>query len=43
MYAITNPKTNISGIYQIKMKQIVVDTGFQKSEVEEMFQKFESD
>jgi len=43
LYALTNPHTNISGIYEISNRQIAFDTGIDKEMVEKIFQRFEKD
>lgn len=43
LYALTNPHTNIAGIYEISIKQIAFDTGIDKEMVEKIFQRFEKD
>ena len=40
LYALTNPHTNIAGIYEISIKQIAFDTGIDKEMVEKIFQRF---
>lgn len=43
LYFLTNPYTNISGAYELPIRQIVMDTGFDKEEVEKMMRRFEKD
>lgn len=43
LYFLTNPLTNISGIYEISMQRITFDTGIEKEKVLKIFQKFEKD
>jgi len=43
LYALTNPHTNISGIYEISIKQIAFDTGIDKEMVDKIFTRFEKD
>lgn len=43
LYLITNPDTNISGIYQIPLKIIATDTGFDKEMVLKILARFEKD
>lgn len=43
LYLLTNPHTNISGIYQLNMKYVMIDTGFTQSEALAIFKKFERD
>lgn len=43
LYCLTNPSTDISGIYEIPLKTIVVDTGIKKDLVMKILNKFESD
>lgn len=41
MYLLTNEQTNIAGIYKISQRKIKNETGFEKSEVEEIFKKLQ--
>ncbi len=43
LYLITNPDTNISGIYQVPLKIIAVDTGFDKEMIIKILARFERD
>jgi len=43
IYIITNPCTNISGIYQISLKRISLDTGIEKEMVSKIFERFQKD
>ena len=43
LYLLTNPLTNIAGIYEIKMNRIVYDTGFNQETAERILQRFERD
>lgn len=43
LYFLTNPFTNISGAYEISIKQIALDTGFDKEMVEKIIKRFEVD
>jgi hypothetical protein len=43
LYLLTNPCTNLSGIYEIQLKHIAVDTGIDKEMIEKIFQRFEKD
>ena len=43
LYLLTNPLTNICGIYEISMKRIVFDTGFNQETVERILARFERD
>lgn len=43
LYLITNPDTNISGIYQIPLKIIATDTGFDKDMIIKILNRFEKD
>lgn len=43
IYIITNPCTNISGIYQISLKRISLDTGIEKEMVCKIFERFQKD
>lgn len=42
IYLLTNPLTNIAGIYKLTKKRICFDTGFNDTTVNYIFQKFES-
>lgn len=42
IYLLTNPLTNISGIYKLTRRRICFDTGFNETTVNYIFQKFES-
>ena len=41
IYCITNPLTNICGIYEVPVKRIAFDTGIDKDSVEKILLKFE--
>lgn len=41
IYLLTNPLTNIAGIYKLTKKRICFDTGFNTTTVDFIFQKFE--
>lgn len=41
LYCLTNPLTNISGIYEIRLKRISFDTGIDKDMVLKIFDRFE--
>jgi len=41
LYSLTNPLTNISGIYEISLKRIAFDTGIDKDMVKKIFARFE--
>jgi len=41
IYCITNPLTNICGIYEIPVKRIAFDTGIDKDSVEKILSRFE--
>jgi hypothetical protein len=41
LYLLTNPLTNIAGIYEITMRRIVFDTGFNEHTVMSIMEKFE--
>ena len=43
IYMLTNPDTNISGIYEIPLKIICADTGYNKDMVEKIFERFQKD
>jgi hypothetical protein len=43
IYLITNPCTNISGIYQIPIKRIALDTGIDKDMVLKILERFSKD
>jgi hypothetical protein len=43
IYLITNPCTNISGIYQISLKRVSLDTGIEKEMVLKIFERFQRD
>lgn len=43
LYFITNPHTNIGGIYEIPLKTIAVDTGIDKEMVEKVIRRFSAD
>lgn len=41
IYLLSNPTTNISGVYELGIKTICVHTGLEKRLVEEIFERFE--
>ena len=41
LYAMTNNYTNIIGCYEISIKQMSIDLGYSKSEIESLIKKFE--
>ena len=43
LYLITNPLTNIAGVYEIRIKQIAFDTGLDKDAITKILKKFEDD
>jgi len=43
LYFLTNPFTDISGIYEIPLKNISLDTGIEKEMVEKILKRFERD
>jgi hypothetical protein len=43
LYLLSNPNTSIAGIYEIRMKEIIFDTGISKEHVEEILKKFQKD
>ena len=40
LYFLTNPLTNIAGVYKISNRRIAFDTGLQESQLEEIMEKF---
>src|SRR5258707_11230774 len=40
MYLLTNPQTNIAGIYQITIDRISFDTGYSIAELRDIFESF---
>lgn len=43
LYLITNPLTNISGVYELPVKRVAFDTGIEIGKIEEIFHKLEKD
>jgi len=43
LYLLTNPATNIAGVYQILVKRIAADTGFDADMVRKIMGRFEND
>jgi hypothetical protein len=43
LYLITNPLTNISGVYELPLKRAAFDVGMDFKEVETVFQRFKAD
>lgn len=43
LYLLTNPLTNIAGIYEITMKRISNDTGYNQDVIKNIFARFEKD
>ncbi len=43
LYFITNPLTNISGIYEISLRRIAFDTGIDSEMIEKMLKRFEKE
>lgn len=43
LYLITNPLCNVAGIYEIKVKRMAYETGFDKEMVEKILLRFEKD
>ena len=43
LYLITNPLTNISGVYELPLRRAAFDVGLSSEEVEMAFGKFEAD
>ena len=43
LYLLTNPLTNIAGVYQITDRRVAFDTGFNAEIVREMWSRFEKD
>jgi hypothetical protein len=41
LYFLTNPLTNIAGVYQISMRRMVNDTKFQEAEIRRIIMKFQ--
>ena len=43
LYLITNPLTNISGVYELPLKRAAFDVGLSGKDMEVIFKKFEAD
>lgn len=43
LYLLTNPNTNIAGIYEISLRQIAFDTGIDKDMVAKILARFQAD
>ena len=43
LYLITNPLTNISGVYELPLRRVAFDVGLSSEEVEVALGKFETD
>jgi hypothetical protein len=43
LYLITNQNTNIAGIYEISLREMAMDTGFDKDAIERMLEKLRTD
>lgn len=43
IYLLTNPLTNICGIYEISLRRIIFDTGIDKEMIEKILKRFEED
>ena len=43
LYLITNPLTNISGVYELPLKRVAFDTGISADRAETIFKKLEND
>jgi len=43
LYLLTNPLTNISGVYELPVKRVAFDTGLSVNQVEETFERLEKD
>jgi hypothetical protein len=43
LYLLTNPLTNICGIYELPFKRVAFDTGMSQREIEGVFRRFEKD
>ncbi len=43
LYLITNPLTNISGVYELPLKRAAFDIGMSGKDIEVVFKKFETD
>lgn len=43
LYLLTNPLTNIAGVYELKLRKIAFDTGIDKDMIARIFARFEKD
>lgn len=43
LYFLTNPATNLSGVYEIDLRLVSLDTGIQQKQIEKVLQKFMAD
>lgn len=43
LYLLTNPQTNIAGIYEITLREIAFDTGYDDEMVKKILMRFERD
>jgi hypothetical protein len=43
LYFLTNPSTNICGVYEMSLRKVAVDTGIDREEVEQIVEKFSMD
>ena len=43
LYLITNPLTNIAGVYELPLRRVAFDTGITLEEVETILKRFEQD
>lgn len=43
LYLITNPLTNIAGVYELPLRRVAFDTGIPREKIESIFKKLEKD
>ena len=43
LYLLTNPLTNVSGVYELPLKRVAFDTGIDKEMIEKIVKRFEGD
>lgn len=43
LYLLSNPLTNISGVYELPMERVAFDTGISREKIDATFKKFEED
>jgi hypothetical protein len=43
LYLLTNPRTNIAGIYEVSIREIAFDTGIDKDMVAKIIERFQRD